>query len=237
MTAVTGGPLPTVRRRKDCQDPWTGVVIGANGDVAPCCHTVQRMGNVSEEAFDDIWAGPRFRTFRAFLQTGTPLPACATCFVRPWKPEPVPPRGGLRAAWNRLLRSTGLGPGKTRLRVWTDRPSHRAGEPLSLSLGLEAGRLLDGGLLDLYLLAEEPSGARHFVTFDGRLLQLVPQPTPLLGSLEPLDFEWLELRGTPPRDWTPGDWRVTAVLTPAGRSVDDEPARLAVATSSFSEEA
>ncbi|MBI5441746.1 MAG: SPASM domain-containing protein [Deltaproteobacteria bacterium] len=229
--------LPEGRKRKDCRDPWTGVVIGANGDVAPCCHTVQRMGNVADEAFDDIWAGPRFRTFRAFLQTGTPLPACATCFVRPWRSEPLPPPGVLRAAWQRLVRSTGVGRGRTRLRVWTDRSSHRAGEPLSFSVGLEAGRLRDGGRLDLYLRAEDATGTRHFVTFDGRLLQVVPRPTPLLGGMEPLDFEWLELRGTPPRDWPLGEWRVTAVLTPTGRGVDDEPSRHAQATSSFSREA
>ena len=123
------------RRIKDCQDPWTGVVIGSNGDVAPCCHAPQRMGNLGEEELDAIWDGPRFRTFRAFLQSPTPLPVCDTCFVRGWKTEAPPPAGKPRTALRKLLARLGIGRTEPRLKVWTDPGVHRPGEPLILLIG------------------------------------------------------------------------------------------------------
>jgi radical SAM protein with 4Fe4S-binding SPASM domain len=224
------------RRVKDCQDPWTGVVVGASGDVTPCCHALQRMGNLGEEAFDDIWAGARFRTFRAFLRSTSPLPVCDTCFVRGWKTEPVPPRERLRDSWKHLLRSAGIGRRDVRLRLWADRATHRSGEPISFNLGLEAGRLLGGDPLDIYLFGEDPAGSRQHLTLTGRFLVVANGPAPLLARMEPMDFEWLELRLPSLRNLPLGEWRMTATLTPAGRSPDDDAARLALATCTFSEE-
>jgi radical SAM protein with 4Fe4S-binding SPASM domain len=219
--------FPT-RRLKDCLDPWTGIVVGTNGDVTPCCHTLQRVGNLGEEGLDAIWEGPRARTFRAFLASASPLPVCSSCFVRGWRTEPAPPPPSPLPIGRRLLDVAGLGRPKPRLKVWADRAVHHPGEPLSVNLGLEAGRLQGGGLLDLYLWADDPSSTRHFVTFKGRWLAAGPETKPILSRMEPIDFEWLEVRAVPSREWTAGKWHFTAALTPADRGSVDRPHVLAM---------
>ena len=221
---------PPRRRLKDCLDPWTGIVVGANGDIAPCCHTLQRVGNLDEEGLDAIWEGPRLRTFRAFLASPTPLPVCGSCFVRGWRTEPAPPSPRSRQVVPRLLDRLGLGRPKPRVKLWPGSDGHFAGEPLSVNLGLEAGRLHGGGLLDLYLWVDEPTPRRHFVSFTGRWLTTGAEPKPLLASMEPLDFEWLEVRAVPSREWPAGEWRITAALTLSGRGSVDPSNLLATAT-------
>ena len=48
--------------------------------------------------------------------------------------------------------------------------------------------------------------------------------------MEPVDFEWLEVRAVPSREWTSGEWRFTAGLTPADRGSVDRAHLLATAT-------
>lgn len=225
----------TTRRFKDCRDPWIGVQIGANGDVAPCCHALQRMGNLMEENLDAIWSGARLRTFRALLASTTPLPVCASCFVRGWREEAVPLRRGFAVGARRLPRLLSGRLRAPRLKVWPDPPVHKPGESLSLNLSLVIGRLAGGPPVDLTLMLEDPSGGRHFVAYNGRWLKIVPEPTPLLEAAEPIDLEWLEVRGGPPREWPAGEWRCTAVLSAAGRDGGDEAARLASASCTFLE--
>ena len=225
------------RRVKDCRDPWTSAVIGADGSVMPCCHAVERMGDLGEATFDEIWDGARFRTFRTFLASTTPLPACETCFVRGWKSEPASRPGAGQPAWRRFLEGLGLGPkpvdasdGPLHLAVWTGQPTSRRGEVVSVNLSFTASRLPAGERLDLFLTAEGPAGDRHFLTYNGRFLDVTAVPKPLLGRIEPLDVEQLELRHVPPGDPPHGPWRLSAVLVRADRGVDDLPARLAAAT-------
>jgi hypothetical protein len=188
------------------------------------------MGNLGEEELDAIWDGPRFRTFRAFLQSPTPLPVCDTCFVRGWRTEVPPLPAKPRTALRKLLARLGIGRTEPRLRVWTDPGVHRPGEPLSINLGLEAGSLLGGGPLDLFVFVDDAPGSRHFVSYRGRVLTVVPEPAPLIAAFEPLDFEWLDVRGLPPRDWSAGEWSVTAALAPAGGGLPEGPGVLAEAT-------
>ncbi len=218
------------RRLKDCLDPWTGIVVGTNGDVTPCCHTFQRVGNLGEEGLDAIWEGPRSRTFRAFLASTSPLPVCSSCFVRGWRTEPSPPPPPSPSIGRRLLDAAGLGRPKPRLKLWSDRAVQDPREPISVNVGLEAGRLRGGGLLDLYLWADDPSSTRHFVTFKGRWLASGPETMPILSRMEPIDFEWLEVRAVASREWTAGVWRFSAALTPADRGSLDRPHLLATAT-------
>ena len=52
--------------------------------------------------------------------------------------------------------------------------------------------------------------------------------------MQPMDFEWLELRLPSLRNLPRGEWRMTATLTPSGRNPQPETARLAVAPCTFS---
>ena len=50
------------------------------------------------------------------------------------------------------------------------------------------------------------------------------------SRMEPIDFEWLEVRAVASREWTAGVWRFSAALTPADRGSLDRPHLLATAT-------
>ena len=48
-----------------CQIGWFYTIIRANGDVIPCCKGQDiPMGNIYENAFEDIWFSDTYRTFR-----------------------------------------------------------------------------------------------------------------------------------------------------------------------------
>ena len=229
-----------VRRVKDCLDPWTSAVINADGTVTPCCHAMERMGDLGEEAFEEIWDGARFRTFRTFLASTTPLPACESCFVRGWKSEPAPLPFSGGSGWRRVLAAFGSGtprpnvPGTVSdLVIRTDREAYRRGETLSISLSFSASTLPHSDRLDVFLHAELPDGGRVFVTFDGRFVVVRDAPVPLLRAIEPLDVERLEVRGVPPGEPQLGEWRLVVTVTRAGSGLEDEAALLATASRAF----
>lgn len=66
-----------VLKPKDLPDnscPWIyySLAIHVNGDVVPCCRDPKGqevMGNILRESLDDIWNGPRYRDFRARVQS------------------------------------------------------------------------------------------------------------------------------------------------------------------------
>jgi MoaA/NifB/PqqE/SkfB family radical SAM enzyme len=74
-----------------CARPWTEVSFDWNGDVHLCCNpsgiAEYRMGNINEQAFDEIWNGMRYRYVRRLCTTqkvediGFNAP-CHTCFRR-----------------------------------------------------------------------------------------------------------------------------------------------------------
>ncbi len=231
--------VPT-RRVKDCLDPWTSAVINADGAVTPCCHAMERMGDLGEETFEEIWDGARFRTFRTFLASATPLPACESCFVRGWKNEPAPRPSSGGSGWRRVLAAFGSAapsssvPGTVSdLAIRTDRDEYRRGETLSISLSFSASSLPPSDRLDVYLRAELPDGGRVFVAFDGRFVVVRDGPVPLLRAIEPLDVERLEVRGVPPGEPQLGDWRFVVSVIRAGRGLEEEAACLATATHAF----
>lgn len=48
-----------------CYTGWTFARVLADGSVAPCCRGVsQKMGNINQECFKDIWIGPKYTEFR-----------------------------------------------------------------------------------------------------------------------------------------------------------------------------
>lgn len=229
-----------LRRVKDCLDPWTSGVINADGTVTPCCHAMERMGDLGEETFEEIWDGARFRTFRTFLASTTPLPACESCFVRGWKSEPAPRPSSGASGWRRVLAAFGGAaprppvPGAVSdLAIRTDREEYRRGETLSFVLSFSASALPPSDRLDVYLRVELPDGGGVFVTFDGRFVVIRDGPVPLLRAIEPLDVERLEIRGVPPGEPQLGEWRLVVTVTRAGRGLEDEAGRLATATHAF----
>ena len=229
-----------LRRVKDCLDPWTSGVINADGTVTPCCHAMERMGDLGEETFEEIWDGARFRTFRTFLASTTPLPACESCFVRGWKSEPAPRPSSGASGWRRVLAAFGGAaprppvPGTVSdLAIRTDREEYRRGETQSFVLSFSASALPPSDRLDVYLRVELPDGGGVFVTFDGRFVVIRDGPVPLLRAIEPLDVERLEIRGVPPGEPQLGEWRLVVTVTRAGRGPEDEAGRLATATHAF----
>lgn len=60
-----------------CNAPWVSAVIEASGDVRPCFFH-PKIGNIHQQAFDDIVNGPEALRFRANLDIAT-NPTCQKC--------------------------------------------------------------------------------------------------------------------------------------------------------------
>jgi radical SAM protein with 4Fe4S-binding SPASM domain len=203
---------------KGCRDPWTEVDIQANGEVNPCCHAMLSMGSLQRETLERIWNGPRFAAFRTLLESTTPLPACATCFVRPWKRDGTrelrAALGRTRNLFSRLLH----GATPHVVRVWSDRERYGGSAVLRLRVGVQIGSAILPRRTHLFLEASSPSGSRYWLHFVGRFVYVSDQPRPLLGSWEAASFDELELLQWEVRRFEPGLWRCTLALTPVGPS-------------------
>ena len=68
-----------------CKSPWTSTAINWNGDVFPCScvHTEEkdRMGNIFEQSFKEIWHGEKYVAARKELlgQSNDLETICHTC--------------------------------------------------------------------------------------------------------------------------------------------------------------
>ena len=68
-----------------CKSPWTSTAINWNGDVFPCScvHTEEkdRMGNIFEQSFKEIWHGEKYVAARKELlgQPNDLETICHTC--------------------------------------------------------------------------------------------------------------------------------------------------------------
>ena len=68
-----------------CKSPWTSTAINWNGDVFPCScvHTEEkdRMGNIFEQSFKEIWHGKKYVAARKELlgQPNDLETICHTC--------------------------------------------------------------------------------------------------------------------------------------------------------------
>jgi len=73
-----------------CYRPLTLMYVTANGNVLPCCispfATVDYdsiiLGNVFENALEEIWTGSQYKNFRQQHQTATPPKSCRGCGVQ-----------------------------------------------------------------------------------------------------------------------------------------------------------
>jgi radical SAM protein with 4Fe4S-binding SPASM domain len=72
-----------------CYRPQSLMYITANGNVLPCCispfstidYSSIILGNVFESPMQEIWLGPKYRSFREQHQTETPPKCCRGCGV------------------------------------------------------------------------------------------------------------------------------------------------------------
>jgi len=70
-----------------CYRPLTLMYITANGNVLPCCispfstadYDSIILGNVLEDALEEIWWGSKYANFRKMHQTSTPPKCCRGC--------------------------------------------------------------------------------------------------------------------------------------------------------------
>lgn len=51
-------------RPSQCWWPYLGAYISTNGDVLPCCSTINSMGNIKENSFKNIWNNNLYRQMR-----------------------------------------------------------------------------------------------------------------------------------------------------------------------------
>jgi radical SAM protein with 4Fe4S-binding SPASM domain len=66
-----------------CARAWLNPVVTWDGKVLPCCFDKDAsyiMGDLNEESFNEIWNGPRFRTFRKSILSGrSMIEICRNC--------------------------------------------------------------------------------------------------------------------------------------------------------------
>lgn len=70
-----------------CERPWTLSYVTANGNVLPCCispwtaknYRKLILGNVSQQAFAEIWNGERYQAFRTRFESDEAPDPCQGC--------------------------------------------------------------------------------------------------------------------------------------------------------------
>jgi len=76
--------------RKGCAVPWAHVVIGANGEVHPCCVSPTSLGNLNDNTLEEIWFGEKYAAFRKALKSTRPHRDCWGCRRAIWNtPTPL----------------------------------------------------------------------------------------------------------------------------------------------------
>jgi MoaA/NifB/PqqE/SkfB family radical SAM enzyme len=68
---VAPPPKPAVYRPANrCSVGFDSSFVTALGDVLPCCFSTEKMGNVKEQSFREIWHGKKYAGFRKRLING-----------------------------------------------------------------------------------------------------------------------------------------------------------------------
>jgi radical SAM protein with 4Fe4S-binding SPASM domain len=221
-TEVAAGVAHDGRRArvKACRDPWEVANVRANGDVLPCCHSLQRMGNLNEATLEEIWRGPRYESFRKLLASPSPLPCCRTCFVRGWRPAR---RVNLAEGIRRLLcRDDRSAPAAATPHLRLNGTTFRVGEQLTVEMGLSVRNPHRCPIIDIYLAASPERGdGRTFVHMNGRFSVLTSEALPLIAEHSPIPFAAVEVFDFEFPPETAGSWTLTAFTVPAKSAPDD----------------
>ncbi|WP_062018040.1 radical SAM protein, partial [Aureimonas sp. AU4] len=90
----------TSASKRWCEAPWTSAVVLGNGDVQVCCMPKTKIGNLNEASMEEIWTGPRYRAFRAVVNSDAPPTVCQVCpmFRQPNNPDSYLPYRRLGAS-------------------------------------------------------------------------------------------------------------------------------------------
>lgn len=67
------------KRFRKCMFLQDTVIIGAQGEVFPCCDWRMQIGDLREESFDEIWNSERYRRLRKTANSRNPQEICANC--------------------------------------------------------------------------------------------------------------------------------------------------------------
>lgn len=62
---------------KDCQYPWTWMMVSADGNVKPCCWAPGNLGNLYQASADEVWNGKVAQELRQAVLNDQVHPICA----------------------------------------------------------------------------------------------------------------------------------------------------------------
>lgn len=72
-------------RNAACLMPWYSTYVDAKGKVYPCCYLINSeyvMGNINEQSFQEIWYGPKYKSFRAQVSHArSDILGCDICII------------------------------------------------------------------------------------------------------------------------------------------------------------
>ncbi|HPQ41739.1 MAG TPA: SPASM domain-containing protein, partial [bacterium] len=74
----------------DCSCIWNHAIIDAEGNLLPCYGDFPPVGNVSVQAFQEIWFGDHMRAMRQNLLSGGGLAECSQCNHLLWRKQRSP---------------------------------------------------------------------------------------------------------------------------------------------------
>lgn len=61
---------------KNCHNPWTWMMLTADGEVKPCCFASGQLGNLNDATIDEIWNGELAIELRRFIKQDKIHPIC-----------------------------------------------------------------------------------------------------------------------------------------------------------------
>ncbi len=69
------------RRSVACRDPWEAVQVFDSGEVFLCCNGGTKIGDLTEESFDEIWNGEEVNNYRKGMASGNYYKDCSKCKI------------------------------------------------------------------------------------------------------------------------------------------------------------
>jgi radical SAM protein with 4Fe4S-binding SPASM domain len=76
-----------VQSHDPCNDPWTKLLVGVDGDLSLCCAGDTSIGNINDADFEANWNGERARSLRKVVNTPREPLFCKRCRIRRANPN------------------------------------------------------------------------------------------------------------------------------------------------------